>query len=202
MIGQRGTVGFPELILGALLTLAAVAIGMILSAEVNEPVKVAGELLTGVATVALAIVTFLLVKATKLLATTAEEDGHNRKVQATVDAWMKVREELDFSDLTKEKPDKIQEAGDEARPQLRKLEAFSQVVNSGVFDLETFSKISGNWFVQQVRWMNPYISQAQKQNEDAYKEIIQLEKTIQGMKSSPQDMTNAPKDMKSAAAKP
>jgi hypothetical protein len=66
-----------------------------------------------------------------------------------------------------------------ARSELRKLESFSQVVNSDVYDLETFNKISGSWFLQRVRWVKPYIELQQKRNENAYKEIVDLEKQLQ-----------------------
>jgi len=79
--------------------------------------------------------------------------------------------------------DVIDAGGKAVLPQLRKLEGFSQVVNSGVYDVGTLSKMSGNWFVQQVRWIKPYIDLQQKRNSDAYKEIVQLEKRIQDIRA-------------------
>jgi len=175
-----------EMILGALLMFGAFAMGMMwpsAGAAAQESMHKMGELLTGLATVALVIVTCLLVKATKILARSAEEDSRNRRIQATADAWMKLRAELDLPDLTQMTSDVIDAGGKAVLPQLRKLEGFSQVVNSGVYDVGTLSKMSGNWFVQQVRWIKPYIDLQQKRNSDAYKEIVQLEKRIQDIRA-------------------
>jgi cell division protein FtsL len=68
----------------------------------NETVHKLGELLTALATIGLVVVTYLLFKATTLLARSAKEDSRNRKIQATADAWMKLRTELtDLPNLTK-----------------------------------------------------------------------------------------------------
>jgi hypothetical protein len=174
-----------EIVLGALLMIAAFAMGMMWSSvgapPAHEILHKPGELLTGIATVALVIVTYLLFKATKVLARSAAEDSRNRRIQATADAWIKLRADLELPNLTKETSDAIDAAGKTVRPQLRKLEGFAQVVNSGVYDLETFNQISGNWFVQQVRWIKPYIDLQQKRNPDAYREIVDLGKRIENI---------------------
>ncbi|MGY3238089.1 hemerythrin superfamily protein [Bradyrhizobium sp. USDA 4472] len=103
-----------------------------------------GEFLTGVATLLLVVATALLVRATNVLFESAKEDSRNRKIQATVGAWMKVRTELDLAHLSKESPEK------ELRAQLRALEAFSVGVNSGVYDLTTFKQMSGNWYCSAI----------------------------------------------------
>jgi hypothetical protein len=174
-----------EVVLGALLMIAAFAMGMMWSSvgapPANEILHKLGELLTGIATLLLVFVTYLLSKATNVLARLAEEDSRNRRIQATADAWIKLRADLELPNLTKETSDAIDAAGKAVRPQLRKLEGFAQVVNSGVYDLETFHQMSGNWFVQQVRWIKPYIDQQQKRNPDAYREIVDLGKRIDGI---------------------
>jgi hypothetical protein len=149
-----------------------------------------GELLTGVATLLLVVVTALLVKATKdlvrataVLAQSAKEDSWNRKILATADAWMKLREELDLPNLAKATPEEIDAAGKAAIPQLRALEVFSVGIHSGVYDLKTFNRISGNWFLQQFSWIRPYIEKKQKEKPDVYRELVGLEKAIRDMRS-------------------
>jgi protein involved in temperature-dependent protein secretion len=68
-----------------------------------------GEFLTGVATLLLVVITGLLVKATRdlavatrVLAQSAAEDSRNRRVQATADAWMNLRRELDLPHLRRD----------------------------------------------------------------------------------------------------
>jgi len=139
-----------EVIIGALLTLAAFAMGMMWASAGapsahdtthNTGEFKFGEWLTAFATIALVVVTYLLFQATQLLAKSAQEDSHNRKIQATADAWMDLRAELEFPNLTNTPAHEINAMGKEVVPQLRKLEGFSQIVNSGVFDLETFSNV-------------------------------------------------------------
>ena len=175
--GTENQFAAQEIILGALLMIAAFAMGIMWSSAVEKP----GELLTGIATLLLAAITFLLVIATKVLARSAVEDSRNRKIQATADAWIKLRGKLEFHDLTNVASGDIDAAGKAVLSQLRELEAFSQVVNSGVYDLDTFSRISGSWFVQQVRWIKPYIDQQQKQHPNVYKEIVDLGKRIENI---------------------
>src|SRR5260221_14255525 len=89
---------------------------------VEKPV----ELLTGLLLVG---VTFLLFKATKDLGQTTKdmaqattEDSRNRRIQATADAWMKLRLELELPNLTEETSDSaIDDAGKAVLPQLRAL---------------------------------------------------------------------------------
>ncbi|RXH37989.1 DUF4760 domain-containing protein [Bradyrhizobium zhanjiangense] len=142
-----------------------------------------GEFLTGVATLLLVVATALLVRATNILSKSAKEDSLNRKIQATVDAWMKVRSELDLPHLTKETPEK------ELRAQLRTLEAFSVGVNSGVYDLATFKKMSGNWYCQQFNRIKPIIDERQKKGPDAYRELASLAKAVEEMRP---DAANEP----------
>ncbi|MCC8936015.1 hypothetical protein H8A99_05790 [Bradyrhizobium sp. Arg68] len=163
-----------------LLMLAAFSMGMMFPEGVHEIMKAFAELLTGLATIALVFVTFQLFKATNILARLAEEDSLNRRIQATVDAWMKLRAELSLPKLSKKaQVADIKKAGIQARLQLRKLEAFSQAVNSGAYDEETFNKISGSWFLQQVERIMPYIELKQKEKQTFYKEIVDLAKRIQ-----------------------
>src|SRR6266851_5503356 len=92
------------------------------------------ELLTGLLLVA---VTFLLFKATKdlaratnVLAQSTTEESRNRRIQATADAWMKIRPELELPDLTGASESAINAAREEVLPQLRKLEAFAELINA------------------------------------------------------------------------
>jgi hypothetical protein len=147
-----------------------------------------GEFLTGVATLLLVVITGLLVKATRdlavatrVLAQSAAEDSRNRRVQATADAWMNLRRELDLPHLTEETPEnEIDAEGEKVRPQLRALEVFSVGINSGVYDLEAFKRMSGSWFSQQIRWIYPFIKLRQKRNPDAYKELVDLARVVHG----------------------
>jgi hypothetical protein len=152
-----------------------------------------GEFLTGVATLLLVLVTGLLVKATKelgeatkALAQSAIEDGRNRKNQATAVAWMTLRQELDLPNLAPEaSKDDIDAAWKVALPQLRKLEAFAQGVNSGAYDLATFNDISGNWFRQQYHQrIKPIIDRRRKHNPDAYKQLVGLVEELEEMRSA------------------
>ena len=151
-----------------------------------------GELLTGLATVMLVVVTFRLFKATKVLAEatdvlaqSAREDSRNRRIQATADAWMKLRLELELPNLTQETSESsIDARGKAVLPQLRALEVFSHGVNSGAYDLETFNRISGNWFRQQFRWIKPFIDLRQERNPDVYKELVDLARAIDDMRSA------------------
>jgi hypothetical protein len=132
-----------EVILGALLMLGAFAIGTMRSSAGASPadefMHKLGEFLTAVATIGLVVVTYLLFKATTLLARSAKEDSRNRKIQATADAWIKLRTELtNLPNLRKLDTAAVKVEGKKAVPELRKLESFSQVVNSDVYDLETF----------------------------------------------------------------
>jgi len=183
-----------EVILGALLTFGAFAMGMTLSSagapsahdatHQAEAFKL-GEFLTAIATAVLVVVTYYLFRATealadatKVLASSAQEDSHNRKVQATADAWWKLRAKLDLPYLTEAAPDKA------VVSQLGELEGFCQIVNSGVFDLDTFSKMSGGWFIQQIQKVRRYIDLRQSQNPNTYKEIVHLEKKIRSLRSN------------------
>src|SRR5215470_1069882 len=193
-----------EVILGALLTFGAFAMGMTLSSagapaaheapHQGEAFKL-GEFLTAIATAVLVVVTYYLYKATKTLAdatealaASAEEDSHNRKVQATADAWWKLRAKLELPDLTDVAQDKgkVDAAGKAVVDQLRELEGFCQIVNSGVFDRDTFSKMSRKWFIRQIQKMRPYIELQQTWNPDAYIEMSNLDAKLRTPPSSNQ----------------
>ncbi|MGY3532231.1 DUF4760 domain-containing protein [Bradyrhizobium sp. USDA 4452] len=114
-----------------------------------------------------------------------KEDSRHRRIQATVDVWMKLREEMRLPDLTDRTltPKFIEDEGKKAIAQLRKLELFSRTVNSGAHDLETLNAISGSWFLQQVEWITPYIELRRKKNEKPklYKEIVDLGQSIRSI---------------------
>ena len=96
-----------------------------------------------------------------------------------------VKKEHDLGQtLTDETSDAIKAAGKAALPQLRELEVFALGINSGVYDLETFNKISGSWFLQQVRWIKRYIDLQQEQNPDVYKELVGLAEAIDDIRSA------------------
>jgi hypothetical protein len=94
---------------------------------------------------------------------------------------MNLRRELDLPHLTEETPEnEIDAEGEKVRPQLRALEVFSVGINSGVYDLEAFKRMSGSWFSQQIRWIYPFIKLRQKRNPDAYKELVDLARVVHG----------------------
>ena len=154
----------------------------------------AADWFIGLATVLLVIATGFLWKATKLLADAAREDSRGRKIQATVDAWMRLRPQLDLKDLREQPKDAIERAGERLVPQLRYLEAYAACVNSGVYDVATFNRISGAWFIQHLGWIKPYISlKREGAKNPPYQELIELEgaihalrRSLQGQHASPQ----------------
>jgi hypothetical protein len=115
------------------------------------------EWLTGAATVLLCVVTFFLWRATQQLAKAAAEDGRLRGIQATTDTWMRLRPTIDLRNLNGKSDEEIESGGKEARPHIIFLEMYAACVNSGVYDLKTFNRISGAWFLQQFRWIEPYV---------------------------------------------
>ena len=138
------------------------------------------ELMLVVATLLLALATFLLWRATAALARSATEDARARKTEATVDAWMELRENIKLPNLRKEKDAaKLEARGKAAKPHLRKLEAYATVVNSNVFDLETFNKISGRWFVRRFAGIKPYIDLIRGGSQSsAYQQLVDLDKAL------------------------
>src|SRR5260370_24426547 len=146
------------------------------------------EWLTACATFLLVFSTYLLyratrslVRATDTLAQVAREDGRNRKVAITSEAWTRLRRTLELPpDLAGRSPDEVEKAGKAALPSLRALEAYAACVNSEVYDLETFRRMSGNWYLQRVRWMRPYLDKKQSEKPGAppYGEIDALEESL------------------------
>jgi hypothetical protein len=151
----------------------------------NDP-KDRNELMLVVATLLLVIATGLLWRATHALARSATEDARARKTQATVDAWMKIRENLKLPNLRKlptekeeDRRKKIKDLGKVMKPHLRKLEAYATVVNSEVFDLETFQKISGRWFVRRFAGIKPYVDLIREGSQkSAYQQLVKLDKDL------------------------
>jgi hypothetical protein len=142
------------------------------------------EWLTGAATVLLFVATIFLWKATQQLAKSAAEDGRLRKIQTTTDAWMRLRPTLDFPDLTRESDQaKIESAGKAAKPHIVSLEIYAACVNSGVYDIETFNRISGAWFLQQFRWIEPFIKLHRSRENPPYDELVKLDADLKSLRS-------------------
>jgi len=197
-ISGGGTMKYPrEAILGALLMIAAFAMGMLWSSSAAPPAQEfihrLAEILTAVSSVALVAVTFLLFKATNDLARatdalveTAQGDSRNRKIRQTNSDWTKLMNKIgELPDLTKgEFSDAaIAAGGKKIRLELRELERGCKLFYSGVHDLKTVNKISGSWFLQQVRRAEPYICQRQERKPAAYKVIVNLKKEIERFRS-------------------
>jgi hypothetical protein len=100
------------------------------------------DLLTGLATILLAGVTYLLFHATNVMARSATEDSRVRKELATTDAWMQLRSEISRETLPDLTPGSPQTEIDKARPILRRLEAFAACLNSCAYDyLQDFRRL-------------------------------------------------------------
>jgi hypothetical protein len=133
-----------------------------------------------VATFFLAWATYRLWEATKLLADSATRDSRERKIIATTDAWMQIRPTLELRHLTAE--DKLSK---EERSQLSTLEAYAGCVNSDAYDLATFNRISGAWFIHHYRWIEPYIvKQREQTTSPPYQELINLNESIKKLRVS------------------
>jgi hypothetical protein len=151
------------------------------------------EMLTAVATFLLCVVTYYLWKATQQLAKSAAEDGRLRKIQATTDAWMRLRPTLVLPNLTRKSvQDKIKPGGKAALLHIVSLESYAACVNSGVYDLETFNRISGAWFLQHFRWIEPYIKLQRSGNgkNPPYNELVKLDADLRPLRAdvdSPSD---------------
>jgi hypothetical protein len=158
-----------------------------------------GELLTGVATILLTITTFGLFKATqvladatKVLAQDATQQSRDRKVLATARNWMEIRPKMTikhFPDLKKYikeqksqgqqiKQQEIINRGQKSLPALRQLEAFASIINSNVYDFDTFYKISGGWFLRRYERIVPYITvrRERQPDEPPYEEMLTLQR--------------------------
>lgn len=110
--------------------------------------------------------------ATKLLAKNTKEDFTRRKIQDTVAAWSAVRESVPpggFKHLNAQST-----LSPEEMLALRKLEFFASCVNSGVYDRDIFSRVSGSWFLQQYTRVTSYIESRSSRNPQAYVELRQL----------------------------
>jgi hypothetical protein len=58
------------------------------------------------------------------------------------------------------------------RTALRSMELFAACINSGVYDIHIFKRISRTWFVQQYKQVEPYI--ASRKNPHAYSDLKKL----------------------------
>ncbi len=142
------------------------------------------EWLTGIATFLLTVATGFLVWATWLLAKVAAEEGRSRKIEATTTSWLRLRPNLILPNLSEEKDAaKIETAGKRVLPFIMEMEAYAACVNSGVYDIETFNRISGAWFVQHFRWIEPYITLHRAGPNPPYDELVQLNITVQRLRS-------------------
>jgi hypothetical protein len=144
------------------------------------------EWFTGIATVLLVVVTGLLVRATKLLARIGREEGRLRKIELTTTAWMRIRPTLSFPKLTNiADPIEIENKGKASLESIITLESFAACVNSGAYDIHTFNNISGAWFLQHFRWIEPYIkaNRSKTVEHPPYDEIVNLQEHIQALRS-------------------
>jgi hypothetical protein len=142
------------------------------------------EWLTGAATVLLFVATIFLWRATQQLAKSAAEDGRLRKIQTTTDTWMRLRPTLDLPNLTRvSDPDKIESAGKDALPHIVSLEIYAACVNSGVYDRETFNRVSGAWFLQHFRWIEPYIKLHRSGKNPPYDELVKLDADLTSLRA-------------------
>jgi hypothetical protein len=136
--------------------------------------ETSAESVTAAFTVVLAVATIVLCGVTWLLAHHTKKDFTIRKREATVSAWSEARKITPIggfrqlgsgSDLTSDE-----------RTALREMEYFSSCVNSGVYDAVVLERISGSWFLQQYKNIEPYIGS--RPNKRAYRELRTLHQEI------------------------
>jgi hypothetical protein len=132
------------------------------SSSCQERLMETKDLLTGLATILLAGVPYLLFHATNVMARSATEDSRVRKELATIDAWMQLRSEISSETLPDLTPVSSKTERDKARPILGRLEAFAACINSCAYDFDTFYKISGSWFHWRYQKMQSYIEDPEK----------------------------------------
>jgi hypothetical protein len=140
--------------------------------------------LIGAATVLLFVATIFLWKATRQLAKSAAEDGRLRKIQTTTDTWMKLRPTLVLPNLTRmSDPREIESAAKDALPQIVSLEIFAACVNSGAYDREIFNRISGAWFLQHFKWIEPFIKLPRSGENRPYDELVKLNADLTSLRA-------------------
>jgi hypothetical protein len=140
--------------------------------------------LIGAATVLLFVATIFLWRATQQLAKSAAEDGRLRKIQTTTDTWMRLRPTLVLPNLTQmSDPNEIESAVKDALPHIVSLEAFAACVNLGVYDRETFNRISGAWFLQHFRWIEPFIKLHRSGKNPPYNELVKLDADLTSLRA-------------------
>lgn len=137
------------------------------------------EWVTGLSTLMLFISTVLLVFATYFLAKITREDGLHRRREATMTAWMKIRADMDVPDLREQEREIVLQKGVEFRPLLREIEAFSALMNAKVYDIDTFNRISGGWFVRNFEKIFPYVEiRHREMSHKPYNEMITLNQDL------------------------
>ena len=118
--------------------------------------------------------TGLLCWVTYLLAKNTKEDFSTRKTGATVSAWSELRRTIPVGGFRKLNP------GDELEPKekelLRNMEYFSACVNSDVYDVAIFDRISGGWFQGQYDQIKLYVENPKNPRE--YSELRSLHEKI------------------------
>jgi hypothetical protein len=112
----------------------------------QEAVKHLAEFLLVIVTIFLVRATQRLYEATQLLADSATKDSRERKILATTDAWIRLKEQL--RKFYPESAETAEERAKNIRSEMVALEAFAQAINTDAYDFHTFARISGSWFLQ------------------------------------------------------
>jgi len=136
----------------------------------TEFIVAAFTVILALATIALALATQKLWQSTQLLANKTQQDFERRRAQETVTAWEHVRDlippgGLPYLSAQSQVPEEI-------RPVLRKVEYFGACINADIYDLQIFSRLSGNWFLQQYARVQGYVES--RANPRAYADLKEL----------------------------
>jgi hypothetical protein len=137
------------------------------------------DTVTAIFTFVLAVATGTLAWLTGLLSANTKKDFIRRRTQDTVSAWSQVRNQVRICVPSGGFPklDGKSKPNPELRWALAQMEFFAACVNSGVYDLEIFDRISGGWFVQQYDRIKSYVERECK-NKRVYADLKELYKII------------------------
>jgi hypothetical protein len=143
-----------------------------------------GQWLIGLAALLVAASAGYVSNTAKTLADAVVEQAKARKAQATVEAWFQLRPALEPPEFADKAEATCAVSSPQVLPQLASLDAYAACVNSDLYDLATFDRVLGAWFLEHCRRWERHVEAARRgEAHPPYEDLVALQELVQRLRT-------------------